>query len=167
MRLHQDHGLVAKGFQRGDRLGRGNRHRYDAAPGSRSLQRLQGHPHRSPGGDAVIHQDDAAVADDGQGVAWCVDGAPAGDFGELPSEDAADLRVGHAEFVPDILVDHTPWRIAVGNGAQCQLRKSRRRELPDHEQVQRCAQCLRHFIAHRYPAARQGEHEWLWQVQRM
>ena len=117
--------------------------------------RLHGHAGRHP------------VVDDDHGAARGVDRRPQArvlapallDGGQLARGCRGDVVLGQVERAHQRVVEHDLGLVAVGDGADRELRLSRRADLAHEGDVERGAKRARDLGRHRHAAARQGEHE--------
>ena len=110
------------------------------------------------GGDPVIDDDHGPPIDRGRRPVADILPAPALDFRELPLFLGIDVAGWRADSAYDVRVQHQLRVLPVDDGAEPQLLMPRRADLAHQQHVERRTERLSHLEPHRYPAARQGQH---------
>ena len=109
------------------------------------------------GGDAVVHQNDGAVADGGCGASVAVYAFAAIEFGLLHCGRFVDHGLRDPQAHHDIVVEHA--HAAGTDGAHGELFVPGHAQFARVEQIERRVERTRHFVRHGKATARQPQHE--------
>jgi len=147
--------LVCLFLQGGAGVGRGDRHGGDNPGGPVRPHGGDGRPHARPGGQAVIDEDDGAVAEVGRGASAAVGFLAALEFPLFGGDDAVDLVLGDQRPADDRLVDDP--HPARRNRAHRQLFVAGDAQLAHQEDVERRPERPGHLEADGHAPARQRQ----------
>src|SRR5262249_16766251 len=123
------------------------------------LQCLYRCAHGRASGQSVINQDRDLVAQLRRGASFTINLLAPLKFGCFPGCDRFNCSVCVRDCAHDVFIQNA--HTARCDRASSQFFKSRHSEFAHDENVEWCAQALRHFISNRNAAARQTEHDYI------
>ena len=133
---------------------RADRHGHDDARRRLLAKRQNRRLHRRSGRQAVVDEDDGAIADDGSLPTAAIQHVATFQLEPLAHRHLLDQRMGNAEVANQILAEH--FDATCGDRAHRELGMTRHAEFADEEDVQRRLQPRRHFARHRNTASWEG-----------